>query len=86
MEELGESVGIRSSRLLKQVVTEVSKSLPASVSSNTHTDQWKGGHDYVVPTLNVTAAATGAVQEDKGLLLYFTAMGRKAMYTIYVKV
>lgn len=69
-----ERAGIRSSRLLKQVVTEVSESFPvtyrANVSNNTHADQWKEGQDCVVPTLNVTPAAR-TVQEGKGLLLSF---------------
>ncbi|KAJ3583936.1 hypothetical protein NHX12_015433 [Muraenolepis orangiensis] len=71
-EELAEVTGIRSIRVLENLVDEVWQSL--SPSHRTFAldadlaDQWKKGHEYVFPALSV-GPAVGEWREEDGLLL-----------------
>ncbi|KAJ3582744.1 hypothetical protein NHX12_000281 [Muraenolepis orangiensis] len=96
-EELAEVTGIRSIRVLENLVDEVWQSL--SPSHRTFAldadlaDQWRKGHDYVFPALSV-GPAVGEWREEDGLLLSlwtltpgeFCSCSGKKLYLSCVKV
>ncbi|KAL7875345.1 hypothetical protein AOLI_G00103080 [Acnodon oligacanthus] len=93
---MSERTGIRSGRLLDQVMAEVQGSLPAEYLSFLNDQsviaQWREGSRYDFPELTVSPA--GEWTEDERCLLSFTTpvlgtfslVGRRALYLLCVKV
>ncbi|XP_047187624.1 uncharacterized protein LOC118302095 [Scophthalmus maximus] len=97
VERLAEISGIRSTRVLQNLVEEVLQSLSAPLRAHTQSrslaDQWTEGHNYVFPSLSVSPTVEGW-SERSGLLLSmktpalgtFGSCGGKQLYSSCVKV
>lgn len=97
IERLSEATGIRSLRMLQNLVRDLCQSLPGPlgtyVQNQVLMDQWSSSQEYVFPSLDVSPAV-GQWREESGLLLNvrtpslptFSTCSSKQLYCSCVKV
>lgn len=97
LETLGRKAGVKSTRVLQKLVTEVIGELDFNYRSFLDNpaiiDEWRSGCKYCFPSLTVRAAVGDWQEQRKGLLSFrtpqmdgFESVGKKALYVTCVKV
>lgn len=97
VEDLSQRSGVKSIRFIQKCITEISIGLRVDyrtfLENPAVLNQWTEGHDYIFPSITVSAAVQGWEEDESCLLSFrtpvlenFETVGKKSLYLICVKV